>query len=182
MFENRRNLDITRPRIKDSVMTKLKNGLAGPAFLIQLKSDHREIDKYMAKYKKDKSPRKVRDFTLSQMSMTSKTPFLSALKPKKKKFFNQTSEKVRDIINFDKEMQENSDLFASTILPAGSTDAGGTFMANTTSRGPNAFATLSTMRGSIGKFQDADEIPKPSPFLPAHFKQLNMDPIKPVEG
>lgn len=152
MFENRRNLDITRPKIKESVMAKLKNGLAGPAFLIQMKSDHREIDKYMAKYKKAKSPRKkVRDFTHSQMSITSKTPFLSAIKPKKERFFNQTSEKVRDIVNFDKEMQENSDLFASTILPA-STDAGGTFMANTTSRGPNAFATLSTMRGSISKF------------------------------
>jgi hypothetical protein len=37
--------------------------------------------------------------------MTSKTtPFLSAIKPKKKKFFNQTSEKIKDIVNFDKEL------------------------------------------------------------------------------
>jgi hypothetical protein len=50
MFENRRHLDITRPKIKDSVLAKLKNGLAGPAFLIQLASDHRDIDKYMKKY------------------------------------------------------------------------------------------------------------------------------------
>ena len=109
------------------------------------------------------------------MSMTSKSPFLSQIKPKKKKLFNQTSDKIRDIVNFDKELQDNSDLFNSTLLPA-STD-GGTQMANTTSRGQNAFATLSTMRGSISKFQDIDEIPKPSPFLPAHFKQANMDPL-----
>ena len=56
MFENRRHLDITRPKIKDSVLRKLRNGLAGPAFLIQMKNDHREIDKYMAKYTKKKSP------------------------------------------------------------------------------------------------------------------------------
>ena len=103
MFENRRHLDITRPKIKDSVLGKLRNGLAGPAFLIQMKSDHREIDKYMAKYTKKKSPKKVRDFNISQMSMTSKSPFMSQIKSKKKKFFNQTSDKIRDIVNFDKE-------------------------------------------------------------------------------
>ena len=49
MFENRRNLNIKRPKIKDSVLGKLKNGLATPALLIMLKRNTKEIDDYLAK-------------------------------------------------------------------------------------------------------------------------------------
>lgn len=50
MFESRRNLNIKRPKIKDSVLGKLKNGLATPALLIMLKRNSKEIDKYLAKH------------------------------------------------------------------------------------------------------------------------------------
>lgn len=49
MFENRRNLNIKRPKIKDHVLGKLRNGLATPALLIMLKRSTKEIDDYLAK-------------------------------------------------------------------------------------------------------------------------------------
>lgn len=48
---------------------------------------------------------------------------------------------------------------------------------HTTSRGPTAFQTLSTFRGSsVGSrpFSITDDIPKPSPFLPAHLKHMEL--------
>ena len=50
MFESRRNLNIKRPKIKDSVLGKLRNGLATPALLIMLKRNSKEIDKYLEKH------------------------------------------------------------------------------------------------------------------------------------
>lgn len=54
IFENRRNLEIQRPKIKEQVLTKLRNCLAGPAFLIGLKKNTTEIDEYMKKYERVK--------------------------------------------------------------------------------------------------------------------------------
>ena len=50
IFENRRNLKIKRPRIKDQVMEKLRNSIATPAFLKSLKKESRRIDKYLREH------------------------------------------------------------------------------------------------------------------------------------
>jgi len=50
IFENRRNLKIKRPRIKDQVFEKLRNSIATPAFLKGLKKESRRIDKYLREH------------------------------------------------------------------------------------------------------------------------------------
>lgn len=52
IFENRRSMEIQRPKIKDQVLTKLRNCLAGPAFLIGLRKNTKEIDEYLKKREK----------------------------------------------------------------------------------------------------------------------------------
>ena len=47
-------MEIQRPKIKEQVLTKLRNCLAGPAFLIGLKKNTIEIDEYMKKYERVK--------------------------------------------------------------------------------------------------------------------------------
>ena len=54
IFENRRNLEIMRPKIKEQVLTKLRSCLAGPAFLVGLKQGTKEIDDYLHKYERVK--------------------------------------------------------------------------------------------------------------------------------
>ena len=49
IFENRRNLDIKRPKCKD-VFDKLRNSIATPAFLNDLRNESRKIDKYLEEH------------------------------------------------------------------------------------------------------------------------------------
>jgi len=70
IFENRRNMKIKRPMIKNHVMSKLRNGLATPAFLNWLGKEKRDIDKYILKngYKPDEKKAESLSPTKSRLS------------------------------------------------------------------------------------------------------------------